>query len=101
MAPEKRPKNWVRLGCDQCDRDDCDGISETMLELMKGVWEDIAYVQSYEQAIKIYENPDDAPPGFSALDWWTHLGLCPDCKNHIEIADHDQQQILLQLPPRD
>jgi hypothetical protein len=77
MATEL-PENWVRLACLECDREDHDFLTPARLAELEG-WEGITQVQSYADAIKTYDRPDDAPPGFCALDWYTHLGICPDC----------------------
>ncbi len=63
----------IRLACSECDRDDFDMI-ETLPD-----WECIQEVQSYEEATKTYDNPEDEPEGFCVLDWYTHIGLCPEC----------------------
>ncbi len=43
-------------------------------------WTEIIFVQTYEQSLAIYENPADAPAGHDVTAWYTHLGLCPDCR---------------------
>lgn len=76
------PLESVRLGCDECDRDDCDGITpERLAEVQAEGWEDVREVQSYEDSLKTYDEPGDPepPPGFCLLDWYTHLGTCPQC----------------------
>lgn len=70
----------IRLACAYCSRDDCDGI--TNLKAAVG-WTDIGRVQSYRQACKTYDDPSKAPAGYSIFDWWTHLGVCPDCQHHV------------------
>lgn len=70
----------VRLGCSECDIEEFDGINLSELEdCIQSGWENISKVQSYEESMKSYDNPEDAPPGFSVLSWWTHLGVCPGC----------------------
>jgi hypothetical protein len=74
------PRRTIRLACQVCDREDYDGI--TAAELKKAIkdgWKEVERVQSYRQSCKTYENREDEPPGFSALEWWTHLGYCPEC----------------------
>jgi hypothetical protein len=76
-----KPANWVRLGCLNCDRSDFDGITPEQLEQCEAEgWADIGFEQSYEDSIRTYDNPDDAPPGYDVTAWETHLGHCPDCQ---------------------
>ena len=54
----------IRLACAACDRDDMDGITPEQLEQAKAQgWTDIEEVQSYDDSMQTYDNPDDAPPG--------------------------------------
>lgn len=70
----------IRLACDTCDCDEFDGISEAKLEeCRRSGWVNIGEEQSYEEAIKTYDDPHDEPRSYSVLDWWTHLGTCPSC----------------------
>jgi hypothetical protein len=82
-------KKCVRLACVNCDREDFDGITPKKLAAMKakGEWQDISEVQTYEESIKTYGNPDGAPPGFDVTKWYTHLGACPECAK--DIAEED------------
>jgi hypothetical protein len=67
-----------------CDRQDFDGI--TADELAKAIqqgWTEVDEVQTYAESCKTY-SADEAPKGHSALDWWTHLGWCPDCRAEEE-----------------
>lgn len=74
-------KNEVRLACSECDCDDEDFITEQRLEECKVAgWEDITWVQSYEDSTKTYDNRNAEPENYSVRDWYTHIGLCPDCK---------------------
>ncbi|MFO0887565.1 MAG: hypothetical protein U0790_00300 [Isosphaeraceae bacterium] len=76
----RRPGATIRLGCDDCDRDDRDFITPAELaECRREGWTGIRRVQAYRQAIKIYDQPILEPPGYSVLDWETHMGLCPEC----------------------
>lgn len=77
-----QPRQCVRLGCYECSRDDCDGITPEELHRLEtvGGWQEVQEVQLYEDAILVYDNPADAPAGWSVLDWETHIGLCPDCQ---------------------
>lgn len=61
----------IRLACVDCDCDDCDGIREIGVALLKG-WTWINEIQTYEQSL-------DTVNCESILDWYTHLGRCPDC----------------------
>lgn len=70
----------VRLACMECYRDDMDGITRgELLQAIKGGWKCVSRFQSYEDSIKTYDDPKDEPPGYSVLDWYTHLGWCPEC----------------------
>ncbi len=51
--------NTFRLTCEKCDRDDFDGV-----EALPTDWEDIA----------------EAASTGNGSEWWTHIGLCPDCQ---------------------
>lgn len=68
----------IRLACASCDRDDRDGITPEQAKA-EG-WTDIEEVQSYEDSMRTYDNPDDAPQGFDLTAWHTHLGTCPGCQ---------------------
>jgi hypothetical protein len=73
-------RKTIRLGCRRYDRDDFDSITAAELRnAVKNGWTDVGRVQTYAQSCKIYGNPAEAPPGYSPLDWWTHLGYCPEC----------------------
>jgi hypothetical protein len=62
-----------------CDRQDFDGIStEELAQAIEQGWTDVQEFQTYAEASQTYA-ADEAPQGHSALDWWTHLGWCPDC----------------------
>ena len=62
----------IRLGCNECDRDDFDDIDE-----LPSDWTDIEEVRSFEEAIREVDFEDGSR---SSLDWQTHLGLCPECQ---------------------
>jgi hypothetical protein len=71
----------IRLACQDCDRQDKDPITPEQLEQCKAEgWADIDEVQSYEQSCRTYDNPDDAPAGYEVAAWYTHLGVCPECR---------------------
>ena len=72
----------IRLACLICDRQDFDGISAAELRqaIRAGCWTDVERLQTYRQACQTHAVPATAPPGYSVLDWWTHLGICPDCQ---------------------
>jgi hypothetical protein len=63
----------IRLACRFCDRDDYDGVAE-----VPRAWFDVFEVQSYAESIRPVE-VDDPDPSRSVLDWYTHLGVCPEC----------------------
>ena len=78
--------NRIRLGCTNCDRTDFDLISELPKD-----WLNLQEVQTYEESVRVV---DPADLSGSALDWHTHLGLCPDCSKHqtAESGEHASYQ---------
>jgi hypothetical protein len=69
----------IRLSCAYCENDH-DGITPAGLAALKRAgWADIQRMQTYNQSIKTYDDPAKAPPGYSVFDWFTHLGICPEC----------------------
>ena len=66
----------IRLGCHSCDREDFDGISELPPD-----WLDISVVQTLEQS---RQEVDWSDRSRSPLEWYTHLGICPDCQAEEE-----------------
>lgn len=70
-----------RLACYGCDAA-IDGTADQKDAKAAG-WRNIKRQQSYQEATTTYE-PDDAPPGYSVLDWYTHIGDCPDCAAELE-----------------
>ena len=62
----------IRLGCHHCDREDFDGIDDLPTD-----WMDIHEVQSLPEATREVDFDDKSR---SALDWQTHLGVCPECR---------------------
>ena len=62
----------IRLACCSCDRVDFDGINA-----LPDDWGDIEEIQSLADSLRIVPI-DDAKN--SPLEWYTHLGTCPDCR---------------------
>lgn len=62
----------IRLACMFCDRDDCDGIAKIPRD-----WFSVDEVQTYEESMREADFDD---PKVSVLDWYTHLGVCPECQ---------------------
>jgi hypothetical protein len=62
----------IRLACLYCDTDQCDGVAEIPPD-----WSDVDEVQSY--AASREEVPID-DPARSPMEWYTHLGVCPECR---------------------
>ena len=60
---ERVAKAPIRLACTECDRTDFDGIAT-----LPSDWSQIGEAE-------VSENDSS---------WWTHLGLCPDCKTGRE-----------------
>lgn len=77
VAEYEREYGPIRLACNSCEREDFDGV-----RLLPGDWEDIGEVQSLQAALSVYDDTeeDPEPRGYSVLDWWTHLGTCPECQ---------------------
>lgn len=63
-----------RLGCQSCDRGDFDGVKR-----LPRNWDDVRRIQSLKESLTTYEG-ERPPPGFSVMDWETHMGICPDCR---------------------
>jgi hypothetical protein len=77
-------KATIRLACMACDRSDFDGITPQQLRAaIKSGWKAVQRVQTHRQACKTYDD-QERPSGYSAFEWWTHLGWCPDCANQAE-----------------
>lgn len=86
-----RHTKTIRLSCDRCFRDDCDGITAAELSQLcckAGGWIGVVREQTYAQSIKVYDDPRDAPPGYSVMEWWTHRGTCPDCVRNVRCHQH-------------
>lgn len=63
----------IRLACHHCDTDEYDGVTEIPPD-----WSDVDEIQSYEASLVPVEMNDSTR---SPLEWYTHLGTCPDCQN--------------------
>ena len=74
LAEYSKTYGPIRLGCSTCDREDYDGV-----HLLPGGWEGIYEVQSLRDSLSVYDDDEDAPRGYSSLDWYTHMGTCPEC----------------------
>ena len=61
----------IRLACLFCEREDCDGIDEIPAD-----WYDVDEFQSYESSVEEIPVEDQSR---SPLEWYTHLGVCPEC----------------------
>ena len=62
----------IRLACQFCDRDDCNGIGA-----MPDGWTEIAFVQSLARSRQAVEASELHR---SPMEWFTHLGVCPECQ---------------------
>lgn len=94
MAPTApRQGGRIRLACVSCNRTDCDMITR----IPKG-WIEVERVQSFRQSCQTYDDLEKQPPGFSVLQWWTHLGICPDCQAHAASISLAAFSILECLP---
>ncbi len=63
----------IRLACQYCDTDDGDGVSD-----IPPGWSDVQEVQSLAASREPVEAGDKSR---SPFDWFTHLGVCPDCQD--------------------
>jgi hypothetical protein len=73
---EFRAAGPIRLRCEECNCER-DGIKE-----VPPGWDDVEEIQSLEDSLTTYEpfaGDPDPPRGYSASDWETHVGICPDC----------------------
>jgi hypothetical protein len=78
----------IRLACSSCDRSDRDGITGAELDACRAEgWTDIDVVRSYEESMATYDDPADAPADFDVTGWYTHLGLCPECRAEDEAPE--------------
>jgi len=66
----------IRLACTGCDRSDFDGVQRVPKS-----WADVHRVQSYRDSKRVVPDGD---PSFSVLEWYTHLGTCPDCQVEVK-----------------
>ena len=62
----------IRLACLYCDTDECDGVMAIPPD-----WADVEEVQSYAESVERIPVGD---PTRSPLEWYTHLGVCPECR---------------------
>ena len=62
----------VRLACLYCDTDESDGVADIPPD-----WSDVEEFQSL--AASLEEIPMDHPTR-SPTEWYTHLGVCPECR---------------------
>lgn len=62
----------IRLACMFCDRTDYDGVNSIPTN-----WFAVDNVQTYDASIREADLEDTK---ISVLDWYTHLGVCPQCQ---------------------
>ncbi len=67
----------IRLGCIHCDRNDCDGV-----EVVPADWQRVSKIQNWLESVQPVEQGDKS--GRCAVDWQTHLGICPECFAEFE-----------------
>lgn len=61
----------IRLACLNCDREDFDGVDEIPSD-----WFEVHVVQAYAKSVR---EALPTNPKVSVFDWYTHLGVCPEC----------------------
>lgn len=66
----------IRLACRYCDRDDHDYV-----DTLPSDWHDVHDVQTLEESLR---PADPADAKSSVLDWFTHVGVCPDCHDALD-----------------
>ncbi len=79
-----------RLACQDCSREDFDGVKELPTD-----WGDIGEFQSLKASLSTYDeagDPDE-PPGFCVLDWYTHVGCCPECNSEANEATRRKRSL--------
>jgi len=62
----------IRLACSECDTDEGDEVSS-----IPTTWKDVTEVQSLAESRKTVTEDDKTR---SAFEWYTHLGICPQCQ---------------------
>ncbi len=62
----------IRLACMFCDRTDYDGVNSIPKD-----WFAVDNIQTYEASIREADLEDTK---ISVLEWYTHLGVCPQCQ---------------------
>ncbi len=66
----------IRLACRDCDIDICDGIHEIPCD-----WKEVTEVQTFDEASAPVDLADKK---VRLTDWFTHLGICPDCQKEAK-----------------
>jgi len=69
----------IRLACLYCDREDFDGV-----DVIPSDWTEVDEVQTFEESCR-EACPTDAK--VSVFDWYTHLGVCPECHQAETLPD--------------
>lgn len=62
----------IRLACQHCDTTECDGV-----ESVPPDWTEVFEVQSYAASCEEIPAEDQSR---SPFEWYTHLGICPECR---------------------
>ena len=71
-------RRQIRLTCQYCDTDECDSVTEIPAD-----WSDVEEVYRFAASGKTIAGDDETR---SPLDWFTHIGVCPDCQ--IAVLSH-------------
>lgn len=71
----------IRLACRHCDTKEYDLVDEIPAD-----WDDIEEVQSLSASLEEVPSGDDSR---SVLEWYTHLGICPECRASEEAVQTD------------
>lgn len=82
MMPKPTPEKLaemeatpIRLRCGECNCE-LDGIAE-----IPPGWVDVDEIRPLGESLTTYEDGEVAPRNYSAFDWETHIGTCPECSS--------------------
>ena len=65
----------IRLACEYCDTEECAHI-----EVIPIGWADIREIQFYGKSLEEIRADDK---NRTMLEWFTHLGVCPECQKDL------------------
>lgn len=74
VLPPVKQAGKIRLACVYCDTDEADWIDE-----LPESWEILEEVQTVAESL---QTPEEKSANHSSFDWYTHLGICPCCREN-------------------